>query len=71
MGGLLSTRKGAFHRKVYSDCNKQVWAIYFNLDFTAQACLQRKETKLFRLHRSLTSGFLLAELALMHSKILN
>lgn len=70
-GGVLRCRKGAFQRKVHSDCNKQVWPIYFNLDFTAQTFLQRKETKLFQLHRSPTSGFLLAELALMHSKILN
>lgn len=69
MGGLLSSRKGAFHERVCSGCNKQILVINFNLDFTAQAFLQRKEAKLFQLHRSLTSGFVLAELALMHSKI--
>lgn len=42
-----------------------------NLDSTARAFLQRKETKLFQLHRSPTSGFVFAELVLMHSKILN
>lgn len=44
---------------------------HFNLNFTAQAFLQRKETKLFWLHRSLTPGFVLAELTLIHSKISN
>lgn len=51
-----------------SRCNLQVLAIYCSL---RHASLKERNSKLFQLCRSLTSGSVLAVQVLKHSKVLN